>query len=70
MLRVKSTSFKQFKSYIKFFKTNNIKFTTSTHLNNYSITISQLNNKQNNQLLQKFTKQFNLTQPKSYAMAA
>ena len=62
MLRVKTTSFKQFKSYIK--------FTSSTHLNNYSITISQLNNKQNNQLLQKFTKQFNLTQPKSYAMAA
>ncbi len=70
MLKVKTTSFSQFKSYIKFFNTNNIKFTTSTHLNNYSITISQLNNKPTNQLLQKFTQQFNLTKPKSYAMAA
>lgn len=70
MLRVKTTSFNQFKSYIKFFNTNNIKFTTSKHFNNYTITINQLNNKQTNQLLQKFTQQFNLTKPKSYAMAA
>lgn len=70
MIRVKTTSFSQFKSYIKFFNSNNIKFTTSKHLNNYSITISQLNNKQTNQLLQKFTTYFNLTKPKSYAMAA
>lgn len=70
MLKVKTTSFSQFKSYIKFFNSNNIKFTTSNHLNNYSITIAQLNNKQTNQLLQKFTTYFNLTKPKSYAMAA
>lgn len=70
MLKVKTTSFSQFKSYIKFFNSNNIKFTTSNHLNNYSITITQLNNKQTNQLLQKFTTYFNLTKPKSYAMAA
>lgn len=70
MIRVKTTSFSQFKTYIKFFNTNNIKFTTSTHFNNYSITINQLNNKQTDQLLKKFTKQFNLTQSKSYAVAA
>ena len=70
MIRVKTTSFSQFKSYIKFFNTNSIKFTASAHLNNYSITINQLNNKQADKLLKKFTQQFNLTQPKSYAMAA
>lgn len=70
MIRVKTTSFNQFKSYIKFFNTNNIKFTTSAHFNNYSITINQLNNKQADKLLKKFTQQFNLTQPKFYAMAA
>ena len=70
MIRFQTSSFKQFKSYIKFFNSNNIKFTTSNHLNNYSITITQLNNKQTNQLLQKFTTYFNLTKPKSYAMAA
>ncbi len=70
MIRVKTTSFNQFKSYIKFLNTNNIKFTTSAHFNNYSITINQLNNKQADMLLKKFTQQFNLIQPKSYAMAA
>ena len=70
MIRVKTTSFNQFKSYIKFLNNNNIKFTTSAHFNNYSITINQLNNKQADMLLKKFTQQFNLIQPKSYAMAA
>lgn len=70
MIKIKTTSFSQFKSYIKFFNSNNIKFTTSTHYNNYSITINQLNNKQTNQILNKFTQQFNLTQSKSYAVAA
>ena len=70
MIRFKTSSFNQFKSYIKFFNNNNIKFTTSNHLNNYSITITQINNKQTNQLLQKFTQQFNLSKPKPYAMAA
>ena len=70
MLKIKTTSFNQFKSYIKFFNTNNIKFTTSTHLNNYSITISQLNKKQTDKLLKKFTQQFNLTRPKPHALAA
>ena len=70
MIRFQTSSFNQFKSYIKFFNNNNIKFTTSTHYHNYSITINQLNQKQTNQLLQKFTQYFNLTKPKSYAMAA
>ena len=70
MIKFKTSSFNQFKSYIKFFNSNNIKFTTSNHLNNYSITITQLNNKQTNQLLKKFTQHFNLSKPKSYAMAA
>ncbi len=47
MIRVKTTSINQFKSYIKFFTTNNIKFTTSAHFNNYSITNKRTSMDQN-----------------------